>query len=78
MLNQTMRLYSLQTLAVLALRAIHSWSGRHYRREQMRQALWLARRELMARRCGRGVRPAGETPAQREARMRQGNRMTSG
>ena len=51
MLNQTtMKTDHLQTLAVKVLWAVHSWSGRHYRRERLRQELRRIGRELAARR----------------------------
>lgn len=49
--NQTtMKTDHLQTLAVKVLWAVHSWSGRHYRRERLRQELRRIGREFAASR----------------------------
>jgi hypothetical protein len=48
--HEIMRIHRLQSLAVKVLRAVHSWSGRQYRRELLREALWRISREMTAER----------------------------
>jgi hypothetical protein len=55
MLNQnTMKSYRLRSLEVRVLGALHTWSGRRYRRELLREALWRISREMAAKREGLG------------------------
>jgi len=54
----TMSIHPLQSLAVKVLRAVSGWSGRQYRRELFREALWRIGREREEERRRRA--PRGE------------------